>query len=112
MIKLGGKSLSIIFVLYFIYSVTAPNLSYSQSPHSVRIHGRVTDAATGNPLHFVNVFLSNTTKGAATDRNGLYSIVNVSLGNYELVVSMIGYKREIIQIQVTQPIEMEYNILQ
>ena len=110
MIKLGGKSLSIIFVLYFIYSVTAPNLSYFQSPHSVRIHGRVTDAATGNPLHFVNVFLSNTTKGAATDRNGLYSIVNVSLGNYELVVSMIGYKREIIQIQVTQPIEMEYNI--
>ena len=109
MIKFSGKNLSTIFLLYFIYSVTVPNPAYSQFPNRARIHGMVTDSTTGRPLHYANVFLSNTTKGAATDQDGIYSIENVPLGKYELVVSMIGYEREIIQIQVTQAIEIEYN---
>lgn len=56
-----------------------------------RLAGRVTDAATGEPLPFVNVVIVGTTLGAATDIDGYYSIINVPPGNYVVKASAIGY---------------------
>lgn|GEM_PF-7047915 len=39
---------------------------FAQTIPHVRIHGRVTDHSTGEPLHNTNVFFTNTTRGAAT----------------------------------------------
>lgn len=57
-----------------------------------QIRGTVTDAATGETLPGVNVFLEGTTLGAATDANGNYVIIGVRPGTYTLVFSFIGYQ--------------------
>ncbi|MFQ6616324.1 MAG: carboxypeptidase regulatory-like domain-containing protein [Fidelibacterota bacterium] len=56
-----------------------------------KIAGRITDDQTGEPMVGVNVILSETAMGAATDDNGYYVILNVPPGEYTLKTSMIGY---------------------
>ena len=59
-----------------------------------RIDGRIVDKSTSEPLVGVNVFFSKTTWGATTDDNGFYTLTNIPAGQYELVISMIGYEVE------------------
>ena len=61
-----------------------------------RISGAVTDASTGDPLPGVNVVVGGTTRGAATDLEGEYFILNVPPGRYELRASMIGYETTVV----------------
>ena len=56
-----------------------------------KIAGHVTDAATGDPLPGVNVFIEGTTRGTASNLNGEYAIIGVRPGTYTLVASFIGY---------------------
>ena len=46
------------------------------------INGFVRDDATGEPISYANVFLSNTTLGDAANRDGYFVISNVPLGSY------------------------------
>ena len=62
-----------------------------------RLKGKVVDAQTGESLPSANVFIDQTTMGAATDLDGYYSINAIPPGTYTVVVSMIGYAR----VQVT-----------
>ncbi len=55
------------------------------------ITGKVTDATTGDPVPFANVYLLGTQTGATTDFDGLYKIVTSQLAD-SLVASYIGYK--------------------
>jgi outer membrane receptor protein involved in Fe transport len=57
-----------------------------------KISGVVTDAASGEPMPGVNVIISGTTMGAASDLQGHYTILNVPPGIYTLKASMIGHK--------------------
>jgi hypothetical protein len=77
------------------------------------ITGRVTDAKTGNPLVGVNIFFSRTTYGSTTDKNGFYTLDDIPLGRYELLVSMIGYKvaKESFQIDTDIKIERDYKLV-
>jgi outer membrane receptor protein involved in Fe transport len=56
-----------------------------------KIAGIITDAETAEPLVGVNVYLEELAIGATTDSDGLYVILNVPAGTYELKASMIGY---------------------
>lgn len=57
-----------------------------------KIKGSVKDAATGESLIGVNIFIKGTTKGAATDSDGKFTILAVDPGIYSLKVSYIGYQ--------------------
>lgn len=84
-----------------------------------RIVGKVVDKETGQPLIGVNVLVIGTALGAATDRNGEFSILRVPPGEYELRISMIGYTEVLVtDIRVygdltfrVQTIELEEQIL-
>ncbi len=54
--------------------------------------GTVTDAKTGEPLPGVNIILKGTYYGAATDLDGKYRINGISEGQYNVEISLIGYK--------------------
>jgi len=58
---------------------------------SGKIAGIVTDSQTGEPLPAVNVYLAESTFGAATDLDGFYSILNVPPGTYTLKIDYVGY---------------------
>ncbi|MBC8346688.1 MAG: carboxypeptidase-like regulatory domain-containing protein [Candidatus Marinimicrobia bacterium] len=73
-------------------------LAFTVASGQSRIDGQIIDKNTGEPLIGVNVFFSKTSIGTTTDKDGLYTIKNISNGRYELVISMIGYsmkKKEI-----------------
>ena len=68
-------------------------LFFSLTTYSVAqmtVSGTVTDASTGEALAGANVVVDGTSKGAAADASGSFSIANVPNGS-TLTASMIGY---------------------
>ncbi len=65
-----------------------------------KISGKILDAETGEALIGANVVLKGTQMGAATDLEGSFYVPAVPPGNYEVVVTMIGYT----QVTVTDVI--------
>ena len=63
------------------------------------ISGMITDSANNALLIGANVILQGTSLGAATDKDGMYSIKNIPGGDYVLQISYIGYITESIKIK-------------
>lgn len=66
-------------------------LSLPVHAQSGRITGTVTDAQSGDRLPGANVVIAGSSRGAATDVEGRYSISAVPVGTHTVVVSYIGY---------------------
>ncbi len=62
-----------------------------------KIIGQVTDKKTGEPLPGVNVYIENTTLGAASDVEGTFIILRVPPGEYSLRADYIGYNPVIVR---------------
>ncbi len=56
-----------------------------------KIAGKVVDAETGEPLPGANVQVEGTAKGAATNMDGEFYIINVPPGSYSVKAQYIGY---------------------
>jgi hypothetical protein len=68
-----------------------------------RITGVVTDQATGQPLAGAQVFVEGTGRGAITQDNGRYFILNVQPGVYTVTAQLIGYatiRRQNVQVSI------------
>ena len=82
------------------------------------LHGKVMDAESGEPMEFVNVFLANTTSGTSTDARGVFALSEIPPGDYDIVVSRVGYLRATKQITLapdtilTFPFELMRKVLQ
>ena len=59
-----------------------------------KIVGNVTDESAGEPIGDVTVFVAGTQRGAATDADGNYLILNLRPGSYSLVYSFIGFSTQ------------------
>jgi outer membrane receptor protein involved in Fe transport len=82
--------LSFLFLFTLIFPFSLSSI-YAQSEATGKIAGTLVDAETGNPLIGANVFLENTTMGAASDLDGNYIILNVPVRSYTLIVNNVGY---------------------
>ncbi len=80
------KSLRILVIIIFSSVLFAKEKS--------SVSGFIRDDATGEPISYANVFISNSTMGAATNRDGYFVISKIPVGIYELNVTMIGYGRK------------------
>jgi hypothetical protein len=90
----SAKRHGILCFLFFL--VTA---SFAQT-HS--ISGKIIDSKSLEPIPFANVFLNNSTIGAATEVNGEFILKNIQqIGSYELVVSSVGYDPYKVKINLT-----------
>ena len=58
-----------------------------------KIMGKVTDQATGEGIPFANVFIEGASKGAASDIDGNFVILNVTPDVYTVTASYIGYQK-------------------
>ena len=63
----------------------------SAQENAGRIAGSIVDAQNGETLIGANVYLEQTTLGAASDLDGSYVILNVPEGSYTLIISVVGY---------------------
>lgn len=57
------------------------------------LEGRVVDKKSREPLVGVNIVLSGTMLGGATDGEGFYQITTVRAGVYDVSYSIVGYRR-------------------
>lgn len=68
-----------------------------------KIEGYISDADSNTPLNGASVTVSGN-KGDNTDAFGKFSIGGINPGQYELVISHISYKTEIIPVEVNEDI--------
>ena len=72
----------LIFLLFISFPATA----------QFHISGRVVDLASKKPVADASVLLTNASAGAKANDDGTFTISNVRGGQYELIVSIIGYE--------------------
>ncbi|WP_332369024.1 carboxypeptidase-like regulatory domain-containing protein [Spirosoma telluris] len=68
--------------------------------------GSVTDAMSGKPMPFANVYLNGSTRGTVTDEKGFYTLAGLPLGTVEIAASFVGYQ------PTTQTIRFDNTTLQ
>ncbi|MES2063163.1 MAG: carboxypeptidase-like regulatory domain-containing protein [Bacteroidota bacterium] len=56
------------------------------------IEGKVVNVNTGTPVPNASVFINNTTIGAKADTSGFFKLSDLKQGQYELIVSSVGYE--------------------
>ncbi|MBN1479987.1 TonB-dependent receptor [candidate division KSB1 bacterium] len=77
-----------------LFNLTLEQNVFAQTTGKIR--GQAVDTNSGEPLPGVNVIIDGTTRGAATDINGEYFILNVSPGKYTLRATMMGYEVRVV----------------
>ncbi len=84
----------------FILLLLSTRLFAQQPTQTIR--GTVIDEASNVPLVYAAVGLQNTTIGTTTDSLGNFTLKNVPIGRYDIIVSHIGYSPAMLrEIQVT-----------
>ena len=73
-----------VFLIVFVFFLT--NLKAQQT-----LNGIITDKFTGEPIPGATILIKESSKGASSDFDGLFSLPNVNLGD-QLEVSYVGYK--------------------
>ena len=74
----------------FIFILLFPAVVFAQR---ASVEGRVVDAVSNDPLPFVNVVVSGTAFGTATDLDGNFRISGLEPGFIRLEASFIGYEQ-------------------
>ena len=84
------KKLQLLFL--FSLLLTINHVGWAQS--NGRISGKIVDKLTQKPIEGVNINLESTNKVGQTDSLGKFRITGINFKSYNLVLSMIGYKKQ------------------
>ena len=87
------------WLLAFLALAVTPTFGAAQQVGTVT--GTVTDAATQQPIAGAQVFMAGTNRGALTNQQGRFEIVNVPAGRYDVRVSFVGYSAGAQSVTVT-----------
>ncbi len=85
-------------LLFIIVSAILTPANAQQGASAIR--GKVINDS-GEPIPYANVHIKGLSRGELTDENGAFSIENLSVGSYLLVVSHVSYDTKEIQIRLT-----------
>lgn len=98
------------FLGVFIYFLFFMSCAYGQVTQTIR--GKIIEKETQIPLPGATITLTDTTlkKGAISDENGYYRILDVPVGKFTLKINYIGYKEKTIDILVTSAKEVLLNV--
>ncbi|MBK7106920.1 MAG: TonB-dependent receptor [Ignavibacteriae bacterium] len=99
----------IVTILFLLFALTTSIFSSTTG----KIRGTVVDSQTGEPLVGVNIILKGTTLGAATNINGVFIILRVPPGLYDVEASMIGYKSAMftrVNVEVDRTINLDFKL--
>ncbi|MDI1323319.1 MAG: carboxypeptidase-like regulatory domain-containing protein [Algoriphagus sp.] len=92
-------------LLAFLFFVT--QFTFSQT-----ITGIVREKGSGLPLPFANIFINNTSLGAATDVDGKFRLTGNFSSEIELVASFVGYVTEVkaISFRGKNEVQIEFQL--
>ncbi len=81
------------------------------SVSNAQISGKVIDAETNAPLTGAHISIEKANRITATDFEGRFMFKGIEFGNYDLIVTYIGYKEARISIRVREGYETRKDIL-
>ncbi len=88
----------LFLALFVTFSALIPKMIFAEERGS--IYGMVSDKDSEEPLIGVNLLVLGTTLGASTDNKGYYIIQNVPVGQQEIIIRMMGYQSETLNVEV------------
>ncbi len=91
----------ITFLLLF--AALIPSLVFAQNS----ISGKITDANSGNALPGAHIVLQKSMKKTISSLNGDFKMTNIAKGDYEIVVSYLGYEKFTQQINLNGDISLK-----
>jgi len=109
------SSILFMFILVLIRPQSSPVFAVQQISTKGLLKGQVIDSKTKEPLPGVNIIFKGTTLGTITDTEGNFSLGNIPIGSYSILVSMMGYKPGIFEntrIRVQQTTELNVELEQ
>jgi outer membrane receptor protein involved in Fe transport len=82
---------------YFLIALLLVSQALFAQETKVKVSGKIVDKSSQEGLSYVNVVLKNITNGsfvtgAITDESGLFTLVDVASGDYEVEASFIGFE--------------------
>lgn len=95
-VNIAGRPLRKHSIMPRLYAFLLFSVISFQSFSQGSIEGVVKDAKTNEPLIGANVLIQGTSIGAATDLDGKFVISNVKAGTYNLQVTFVTYKTQLI----------------
>lgn len=106
------KNLILILFYMSVLSVYGQANRSNRSQTDANIFGHVLDKKTKKHLPYVTIKLQGTTIGVTTDASGHYFLRNLPTGNFNMEVSMIGYKISTrnVTIQSSRSIEIDFEL--
>ena len=84
------KKLHLNFIFFLL--IASMNIGWAQT--NGRISGKVVDKLTQKPIEGVSINLQSANKVGQTDSLGKFRITGIPLKSYNLVLSMVGYKKQ------------------
>ncbi len=84
-------------ILLFIFSILFISADFINAGTTGKLAGKVIDAATKEPLPFVNIIIVGTSMGAAADAQGNYVILNIPPGTYSVRAQYVGYQPVVVE---------------
>ena len=75
---------------HFVLGICMTMLTTALS-HTGKISGTV--KADGEPVEFASVSIESLKLGVSTNKQGKYSLSNIPEGDYQLIISFIGYEK-------------------
>ena len=105
----GPKILGILSLLSVLVSFSGQAVAGVTG----KIAGKVIAVEDGQPLIGANVMIAGTSMGAASDHVGNYIVLNVPPGTYDLIVTMIGYRRAKatgVRVRIDQTARVEFTL--
>ncbi|MDN5203831.1 TonB-dependent receptor [Fulvivirgaceae bacterium BMA10] len=104
--KLRGirmDNIKYLLCVFFLSLIWTASFSQSPSNEAFTISGYVKDAASGEDIIGVTIYVEELKTGAVTNAYGFYSL-SLPKGNYNLTYSFIGYRSEVFAIQLDKDI--------
>jgi len=91
-----NKSVKYQLLIFFLFTC----ITNVFSQNSRTITGQVKSKKTHEPMHMANVYLLGTNFGDAVNQRGDFEIRNIPPGKYKLIISMIGFKKVEINVDL------------
>jgi hypothetical protein len=83
---------------------------FAQAGTGVSVRGTIRDAVTGQPVENVNVYLSSTSLGTGSGKNGTYELSWIPPGHYQIVFSRVGYESEAYPLDLGKAGPQEFDV--
>jgi len=95
------RACHLLLLLGIVALLAPPVLAQAPAASSGIVEGRVTDAATGDPLPGARLTIPGSAIDTSTDRQGLFRLSGVPAGQHTILITYLGRRDETVDVDVT-----------